>query len=91
MEPRERSIPSGQGCQQSGGEGHPGSSWLLPQEAQAGKSWCLWPPQSPRYSLDDKDSENRPFLLVLPLSLGWAHREARVHELKVSEHGRHCG
>ena len=87
---RERSIPSGQGCQQGGG-GHPGSSWLLPQEAQAGEGWGLWPPQSPGYSLEDKESESSPFLLVLLLPLGSACREARVHELKVSVLGRHCG
>lgn len=66
-EPRERSIPLGQSCQQGG---LPGRRLSPAQEAQAGEGWDLWPPWSPGYSLEDKESESSPSPWVLPLSLG---------------------
>lgn len=68
MEPRDRSIPSGQDCQQRG-KGSPGKRLSPAPEAGAGVGWDLRPPRSP-YSLEDKESESSPSPWVLPLSLG---------------------
>lgn len=86
VEPRERSIPSGQGCQRGGSP----RKWLAPApEAQAGEGWGLWPPLSPGYSLRQQGvREQCPPPRVLPLSLGWARREACASELKVSQRAR---
>ena len=68
MEPRDRSDPSGQDCQQRG-KGSPRKRLSPAAEAGAAEGWDLWLPWAPS-SREDEESESSPSPWVLPLSLG---------------------